>query len=46
MKISQQLVQNLKNLQEIRHSDCQWEWETRDNAETSQCITKFMTDER
>ena len=26
--------------------DYEWKWETRHNAESSQCITKFKTDDR
>ena len=26
--------------------DCLWKWETRHNAESSQCFSKFTTDNR
>ena len=35
-----------KNLQEIRYSGCKWKWEVIHNAESSQCITKFTTDNK
>ena len=35
-----------KTFRKSENADCLLKWETRHNAEPSQCITKFMTDDR
>ena len=48
MQISQQLVQNFikKTFRKSETSDCLFNWETRHNAEPSQCITEFTTNDK
>ena len=47
MQISQQLVQNLKKTdKKSETADCLLKYETRHNAESSQCIAKLTTDDR
>ena len=46
MQISQQLVQNFKTYRKSETAGCFWKLEIRHNAEPSQCITKFTTDDR
>ena len=37
---------NKNTYRKLETADCVLKWETRHNAESSQCITKFTTDER